>query len=43
MNMHGLYPIVAFGVILFYLAVVLVIFMYALTIRLVPAKKKFRP
>ncbi|MBI3611311.1 MAG: hypothetical protein HY204_11520 [Nitrospirae bacterium] len=38
--MQGFYPIIAFGVILFYMAVVLVIFMYALMIRLLPMQAK---
>lgn len=39
-KMQGFYPIIAFGVILFYMAVVLVIFMYALMIRLLPMQAK---
>ena len=33
---QGFYPIIAFGVILFYAAVVLVIFTYAIAVRLLP-------
>ena len=40
MNMKGFYPLIAFGMISFYIAVGLVIFTYAITIRLLPAKVK---
>jgi hypothetical protein len=38
--MKGYYPLIAFGVISFYIAVGLVIFAYAIAIRLLPAKVK---
>lgn len=37
-NMQGFYPIIVFGVILFYMSVVVMVFMYALTVRLIPAR-----
>jgi hypothetical protein len=40
MNMKGFYPLIAFGAISFYIAVGLVIFTYAITIRLLPTKVK---
>ncbi len=40
MNMQGFYRMIAFGVILFYVAIVLVIFRFALIVRLVPKKVK---
>lgn len=42
MNLQGFYPLIVFGVILFYMAVVLFFFMYALMIRLVPAQVRSR-
>lgn len=36
--MEGIYPIIAFGIILFYMSVVWVVFIYAVMIRLVPVK-----
>ncbi|MBI3995490.1 MAG: hypothetical protein HY349_05900 [Nitrospirae bacterium] len=38
--MKGFYPLIAFGVISFYITVALVIFAYALMVRLVPTKDK---
>jgi len=38
--MKGFYPLIAIGVISFYIAVGLVIFTYAIAIRLLPTKAK---
>ncbi len=43
MKRQGLYPIIAFGAILFYMTVVFVMVTYALMIRLVPSRVKSRP
>jgi len=40
MNMQGFYRMIAFGVILFYMSIMLVIFRFAHIVRLVPMKVK---
>jgi hypothetical protein len=37
-NMQGFYPFIVFGVFLFYMSIVVMVFMYALTVRLIPAR-----
>jgi hypothetical protein len=41
MNMQGFSPIIVFGVILFYMSVVVMALMYAMTVRLIPAWVRF--